>query len=109
MSTGENGCGKRKVKKHEGLSSVCYSVYTNVFVRQYLSVVLCFKPPSHFVLRLLHPCPLTPPPPAPFIPITAAFPSDIDLGRVADDALQLNMPKALKKAHMRCGAMDPIV
>lgn len=40
--------------------------------------------------------------------ITAALPSDIDLGRVATAALQLNTPEALRKAQMRCGAMDHI-
>lgn len=40
--------------------------------------------------------------------ITAALPSDIDLGRVATAALQLNMPEVLRKAQMKCGAMDHI-
>lgn len=91
---------------------VCYGGCTNISVTQYFSPVrVCCKPPSPITLPFCSTSPplspsyslYPPPPPSHSSSITAAFPSDIDLGRVATAALKLNMPAALRKAQMRCG------
>lgn len=109
MSTGGSRCRKRNERSPNmrGFTAVskgllqlvhkCWGAFFPVNVR--------FKPPSHwhFLLppfvssTLVLSVPSSPLPPSP---------KDIDLGRVATAALQLNMPEALRKAQMRCGAMD---
>ena len=94
---------------------VCYSECKNIFVNQYFSLMrVCCEPQSPITLPfcstsplLSSCCSLYPPlSPSRSSSITAALPCDIDLGRVATAALKLNMPAALRRAQMRCGAMD---
>lgn len=111
-STGGSICRERNERSPNmtGFTAVSKSLlhlvhkcfcYTTLFP----PVKVYFKSPSHWHFVLPSSLSLHPSYPS-FI--TAALPSDFDLGRVATAALQLNMPEALRKAQMRCGAMDHI-
>lgn len=87
---------------------VCYIWCIRVFVAQHFPPQSkCILNPHHIGILFYLPRSSSLHPSYPSF-ITAALPSDIDLGRVATAALQLNTPEALRKAQMRCGAMDHI-